>query len=140
MKEKNMQAEFDEQVSSLLRRGKTAKEGRQALAEYSSQLLKQAEQTLDLLNEYPVYAGVAFVGKFKFVKRGIIAAFIEQGKKAPSADRIIAYLRQEKAVEVAESARATFKLLEEKNVSALWVAVVLNFSTKNQNVEEEGGE
>jgi hypothetical protein len=65
-------AEYEEQVSSFLRRAGSKAEGIAALNMHASSLLEHLPALLPAIKESSAYAGVAFYGRFKAVNLALI--------------------------------------------------------------------
>jgi hypothetical protein len=116
-------AEYEEQVSSFLRRAGSKAEGIAALNTHASSLLEHLPALLPAIKESAAYAGVAFYGRFKAVNLALIK------KQAASNATPVAALdaiRAGKALRVAASAKVGWDLLMKEDPNALWAAIYMN--------------
>ncbi|HEX8312617.1 MAG TPA: hypothetical protein VF614_14945 [Chthoniobacteraceae bacterium] len=116
-------AEYEEQVSSFLRRASSKAEGLAALTAHSATLLEHLPALLPTIKESSAYAGVAFYGRFKAVNLSLI--------KKQAADNVTAVaaldaIRAGKALRVAASAKVGWDLLMKEDPKALWESIYLN--------------
>lgn len=119
------QEEFNEQISGFFRREASAGEAKRKLAIHSGDLLKSLPDMLEMLGDYPIYAAVAFHGKFDWVNRKAILALA--AKNTPAA-KALQEIRAKKALRVAASAKTGWDSLLENAPDALWLAIQMNLA------------
>jgi hypothetical protein len=119
------QEEFNEQISGFFRREPSQAEAKRKLAAHSSDLLKSLPDMLGILPDYPIYAAMAFHGKFDWVDRRSITNLA--AKNAPSV-KALQEIRAKKALRVAASAKPGWDSLLQNSPDALWMAIQLNLA------------
>lgn len=119
------QEEFNEQISGFFRREPSHAEAQRKLTAHSNDLLKSLPDMLGILGDYPVYAAMAFHGKFDWVDRRTITNLA--AKNTPGATAI-QEIRAKKAMRVAASAKAGWDSLLQNSPDALWMAIQLNLA------------
>ncbi|MDB6153204.1 MAG: hypothetical protein JWL90_1657 [Chthoniobacteraceae bacterium] len=124
-------AEYEEQVTSFLRRASSKAEGVAALNQHSNALLKDLRALLPAIKESPAYAGVAFYGRFQAVNLSLIKKLAADNVAAVAA---LEAIRTGKALRVAASAKVGWDLLFKENPGALWAAIYLNLCVKAASV------
>jgi hypothetical protein len=124
-------AEYEEQVTSFLRRASSKAEGIAALNQHSSALLKDLRALLPVIEESPAYAGVAFYGRFQAVNLSLIKKLATANVAAVTA---LEEIRAAKALRVAASAKLGWDILFKENPGALWAAIYLNLCVKTASV------
>jgi len=119
------QEEFNEQISGFYRREPSHAEAKRKLASHSGELLKSLPGMIPILSDYPVYAAVAFHGKFDWVDKRSISSLAS--KNAP-AIKALQEIRTKKALRVAASAKAGWDSLLQESPDALWLAIQMNLA------------
>ncbi len=119
------QEEFNEQISGFFRREPSPAEAKRKLASHSGEMLKSLPEMLTRLDEYPVYAAVAFHGKFEWVDRRSITNLAARNAPAVQA---LAEIRAKKALRLAASAKPGWDSLLTASPEALWMAIQLNLA------------
>ncbi len=119
------QEEFNEQISGFFRREPSAGEAKRKLALHSGDLLKSLPDMLGLLGDYPIYAAVAFHGKFDWVNRSAITKLAQKNTPASEA---LQEIRAKKALRVAASAKTGWDSLLKDAPDALWLAIQMNLA------------
>jgi len=121
-----IQAEFSEHIALFFARGKSKAEAQKQLDKHCNEMLEQLPEMLSILNEYPVYAGIAFYGKMQIGDRKLISRL---AAARTSAEEAVSSVRSKKALKVAASAKAGWDFLLENDQKALWSAIQLNSHT-----------
>lgn len=119
------QNEFNEQISGFFRREPSQAEAKKKLAAHCNEMMTQIPAMLPVLTDYPVYAAVAFHGRFDWVDKNCIKSLI--AKKAKPADAL-QIIREKKALRIAASAKAGWDLLLKDAPGPLWMAIQLNLA------------
>ena len=135
------QEEFNEQISGFFRREASPAEAKRKLASHSGDLLKSLPDMLEILGDYPIYAAMAFHGKFEWVDRRSITNLAT--KNAPAV-KALQEIRAKKALRVAASAKPGWDSLLTASPDALWMAIQMNLAGWKMPMsgpeDEEAGE
>lgn len=118
-----VQAEFDEQIATFFHRAPSRAEAQKQLARHCDDILAQLPGMVALLDDYPVYAGVAFYGKMQVTDRKLVARLSAANSPAEAA---IEAIRCQKGLKIAASAKAGWDFLLKNHQKALWNAIQLN--------------
>lgn len=119
------QTEFNEQISGFFRREPSQAEAKKKLAAHCSEMMAQLPRMLAILPEFPVFAAVAFHGKFDWVDKNCIKSLA--AKNTPAAAALQA-IREKKALRVAASAKPGWDCLLKEAPGPLWMAIQLNLA------------
>ena len=112
-------AELKEQVKGFFTT-KNHEESKQFFAKHRAQVLGEIQNMTDLLEEYPEYGAIGFLGKFQFDKCPEIKALTQT-----ASIELLEEARSKKAIKLAESAHDAWEYLLAHQPKSLCVIVSL---------------